>query len=353
MLGSSCAAQGRNALTQCAPFFSVAPMEGLTDAIFRRVHADIFGPLSLYYTPFVTPTVEPRFTVRQMRQIDPVINANLKVVPQLLTRRAADFIWAARALSLMGYTEVNLNVGCPAGTVVAKGKGAGFLREPLALAEFFDRIFEQDLGIAVSVKTRLGWDRPEQFEGLAQLFCRYPIARLIVHARVKTDQYKGHARWQALEAALPVVTRPLGINGDLVTVDDLRQARSRFNRAPQGLAEIMVGRGLMADPALFRKALGGAGVTLAELMHLHTSLWQAYSALFQSRRNATMRMKEHWFYWLNLFAETSDSGQSLTRCSKAIFRAKTESDFTEAIDRIVSEFALLPQARFGWFKPLV
>ena len=112
------------------PLLVVAPMEGLTGFPFRRVHAHFFGAADAYFLPFITPTTLPRFTERQMRELAPGVNIGIKAVPQLLTRRVEDFVWAAKALADLGYDEVNLNLGCPAGTVVAKGKGSGFLREP-------------------------------------------------------------------------------------------------------------------------------------------------------------------------------------------------------------------------------
>ena len=85
-------------------------MEGLTGVIFRQVHSRFFGGADQYYIPFVTPTTLPKFTERQLRELAPEVNAGFEAVPQLLTRRTEDFIWAAKALADLGYTEVNLNL---------------------------------------------------------------------------------------------------------------------------------------------------------------------------------------------------------------------------------------------------
>ena len=119
---------------------AAAPMEGLTTAVFRRLHNQYFGGTDLYYIPFITPTVEPKFTDRHLKELSPEVNSGIPVVPQLLSNRPADFIWAAKALQDLGYKEVNLNLGCPSGTVVAKGKGSGFLRDLYALERFLDEI---------------------------------------------------------------------------------------------------------------------------------------------------------------------------------------------------------------------
>ena len=161
-----------------------APMESLGSVVFRRAHARLFGGVDRYFIAFVTPTREPHFTERQLREIAPEANVGFAAVPQLLTRRAEDFIWAAHALADLGYREVNFNLGCPAGTVTAKGKGAGFLRSPDELERFFAAVFEKPLPIAVSLKTRLGWSDVSEFVRLGDVFNHFPSASVTVQARL-------------------------------------------------------------------------------------------------------------------------------------------------------------------------
>lgn len=233
------------------PLLVVAPMEGLTGFAFRRVHAYFFGQADAYFLPFITPTTMPRFTDRQMRELAPDINVGIKVVPQLLTRRVEDFVWSAKALADLGYDEVNLNLGCPAGTVVAKGKGSGFLREPAELQHFLDKIFDADLPIAISLKTRLGWSDEKEFDLLADVYNHYPqMKSLTIHPRVRTDFYKGDVRENIFKHYFSLLKMPIGYNGDVITTKDIERIENTY----QPLAHIMVGRALMADPALFRKA---------------------------------------------------------------------------------------------------
>lgn len=140
-----------------------APMEGVTGAVYRRAHQKYFPGVDKYFMPFFTPTAAARFTPRQKRELAPALDAGVPTVPQLLTKNAADFIWAANALFDMGFDEVNLNLGCPSGTVTAKGKGAGFLAQPDALDRFFDAVFAVCAG-RISVKTRLGMHDPAEFD---------------------------------------------------------------------------------------------------------------------------------------------------------------------------------------------
>ncbi len=323
------------------PILSAAPMEGLTGFVWRRVHSSVFGAADAYYTPFVTPTMEPRFTDRQLRELAPGVNAGRNVIPQLLTRRAEDFIWAANALRDMGYREVNLNLGCPAGTVVAKGKGSGFLRTPADLAEFFRAVFDRVHGIDISVKTRIGWSEESEFEALADLYAHFPISRLIVHPRLKSDQYKGVARKAVLDRAYARLPMPVGYNGDILTSADVASVCARY----PGVREVMIGRALMADPALIRKAKGGRAATREDLFDFLDALFEAYSSAFGSRKNALMRMKEYWFFMLGMFEGTEPY-------EKAIFKAKGEQEFFAALKPIRERCPLLEHPRCRWFKPL-
>ena len=97
-----------------------APLEGVTGSEFRRAHHQFFPGVDAYYMPFLSPTQDHVFTQRERRNVLPEYNQGFRAVPQLLTKNAEDFLWCAGELSAMGYGEVNLNLGCPSGTVVAK-----------------------------------------------------------------------------------------------------------------------------------------------------------------------------------------------------------------------------------------
>ncbi len=316
-------------------------MEGLTGFPFRRIHHECFGGADAYYLPFVTPTVKPAFTDRQMRELAPAVNAGFRAVPQLLTRSSADFLWAAKALSDLGYDEVNLNLGCPAGTVVAKGKGSGFLKTPYELDAFLHTVFNAELKIAISVKTRIGWSDEDEFERLAQIYNRYPIKHLTIHPRLRQDHYKGELRRHVFDEYYHQMSIPLGYNGDVITESDINAVNCRY----PDLALIMVGRALMADPALFRKAKGGAAATRQELIDWAQILLDTHIEAFGSVKNAMMRMKEYWFFLHNLF-EGSD------KLVKGIYKAKTLEDYEATVCRITQDCPLRTQSLFAWFKPL-
>lgn len=266
-----------------------APLEGLTDAIFRRVHAACFGGADRYYTPFLSPNQNHKFSGREKREI--LENGELPVVPQLLTNHAEHFLWAAGELAALGYREVNLNLGCPSGTVSAKKKGAGQLGDLDALGRFLDEVFAA-CPTAVSVKTRAGVHGPEEFDALLALFCRYPLAELTIHPRVRDEFYEGELHLECYDAALAKCPFPVCCNGEVKTAADAEALTARFPSAHA----LMIGRGGLADPALFRVIRGGAPAGAGELAAFHERLYGAYREAFSGERPVLCRMKEIWSY---------------------------------------------------------
>ena len=282
--------------------FDFAPLDGITKRVFRQVWHKHFGGADRYFVPFLSPTDQHVITPRDRRELENP--EGLPQVPQVMAKRAADFVWAAGALADMGYREVNLNLGCPSGTVTAKGKGAGFLARPVELGAFFEEVFPA-AGLPVSVKTRLGFRDEGEFPVLLEIFNRYPLKELIVHARVREDFYKKPARLTVFAAALPVICAPVVYNGDLFTAEDVDAFARRF---PQ-VEAVMLGRGLLMDPALPRKLAGGPAASREELQVFTQTLYRGYQEAYGHAGSAAQRMKELWFYLIRLF----DSGEKYDR----------------------------------------
>ena len=166
--------------------YYMAPLEGITDSIYRSLHWKYFPGLDRYYTPFFSPTVHRALTNREARELPQADTLDFTVIPQVLTKSAEDFLWFAGVCRDLGYTEVNLNLGCPSGTVTAKGKGSGMLKDPEGLDAFLHDVFNRS-PLPVSVKTRLGLEDPAEFPKLLEIYNRYPIRELTIHPRVRKD----------------------------------------------------------------------------------------------------------------------------------------------------------------------
>ena len=298
-----------------------APLEGITTYPYRNLHHKYFGGVEKYFTPFLAPGPEQGMSVKEMRDVLPENNAGILVVPQILTNRAGDFLLASKKLSEMGYREINLNLGCPSGTVTAKKKGSGFLLYPDDLDRFFDEVFSKN-PLPVSVKTRLGYETPEEFAALLDLYNRYPIACLTVHPRVRKEKYRGPVHLDTFTDALANSRNPVCYNGDLRTADEVRVLETRFPT----VTHVMIGRGLVADPALARKLRGGKGTDRKELTDFLAALYQGYTDFYQGQvPTAAQRMREVWFYLIHLFDDAEKLNKQLRR-----FRTPSEYERIQA-----------------------
>ena len=199
-----------------------APMEGITGYVYRNAHHRVFGGVDRYFTPFLSPGKKRGLRSRELNDVLPEHNEGVPVVPQILTNDWEDFLHTAEILREFGYEEVNLNLGCPSGTVAAKKRGAGFLGYPEELDLFLGRIFDgTDMGI--SVKTRIGVERPEEFERLLAIYRKYPLRELIVHPRVLRDGYGNTPNLPAFLQALEDSPFPVCYNGDLFSREAARE----------------------------------------------------------------------------------------------------------------------------------
>ena len=308
--------------------YDFAPLDGITKVVFRRVWAAHFGGADRYFIPFFSPTDQHILTDRDRREIDPANNGGLPLVPQVMTCRAKDFLWAAEVVADMGYTEVNLNLGCPSGTVTAKGKGAGFLAKPEELDRFLGQMFSK-VRMPVSVKTRLGIQEPEEFARLLEIYNRYPIACLTIHARVQKEKYRGPVHLDAFAQALAESRNPVCDNGDLRTAAEVEALSQRF----PSVEAVMIGRRAVADPALLRKLRGGPAATKEELQAFTQDLYRAYQAFYGQVGTAAQRMREVWFYLIHLF-ENAD------RLNKKLRRFKNPGEYESVEAAIFRDLSL-------------
>ena len=314
--------------------YDFAPMEGLTDSVYRRVHHKHFPGIDRYYMPFLSPTMHQTLTRKEDRELPMADSVGFRAVPQILTKIPEDFLWAAEKCRERGYEEVNLNIGCPSGTVTAKGKGAGMLADPEGLDRFLDAIFSGS-PLPVSVKTRVGVHHHEEFPRLLEIFNRYPIRELIIHPRVRKDFYNTPIREDAFRLAAEVSKNPLCYNGDLCSLEDLEAVRQRY----PGVVSLMIGRGLIGDPGMRTPG----GTTAAKLEAFHNELMEEYITVFGSARNAMFRLKENWRYLICRF----EGGERLFKQ----LRKTTDIDEYRCITtEIFQALPLAPGLKADWIE---
>lgn len=305
-----------------------APMEGITGYIHRNVHHSLFPGISKYFTAFIAPGQKGKFSAREKNDILPDHNRGICTVPQLLTNNPQDFITTAVKLGELGYREINLNLGCPSRTVVTKYRGSGFLAKPGELDAFFAEVFsacggEGSLGeMQISVKTRLGVEEPEEFFRLLDIYNKYPLKELIIHPRTQRDFYSGPVHMDLFAYGAEHSRCPVCYNGDIRTVEDMRALEERFS----ALDRVMIGRGLLVDPALHLQLRGGRMPDRAALRTFHDRIYDWYRQEMPGARPVLFKMKELWAYMGQLF---EDGRRPLKKIRKA--------ERTEAYEAAVEE----------------
>ena len=309
-----------------------APMEGLTDHIYRKLHRQLFPGITKYYTPFFSPTVHRQLTPKERRELPPSADMDHSVVPQLLTKNAEDFLWMAQQCRDLGYNEVNLNLGCPSGTVTAKGKGSGMLQDLYALDRFLSAIFKCP-PVDISVKCRIGFNTPEEFPEILQVFNKYPFKELTVHPRVRSAFYKGDVDLTAFRYAQYNSKAPLCYNGNITSQQDIVSIKETF----PNVSSVMLGRGMIGDPGM----LSPGGTTAEKLEQLYDRLLEEYVAAFGSPRNAMFRLKEHWRYLICKF-ENSE------KLYKRLRKTTDLSEYTDITKTILHTLPLRENLNADW-----
>lgn len=272
-----------------------APLQGYTEAPYRDAHASVFGGIDTYYTPFVR-IERGEFRRKDTRDIEPENNHVAHLVPQLI---ASDVEKAKTILALFiekGYREVSINLGCPFPILAKRHNGSGMLPYPEEVKALLAMV-EQHPEIRFSVKMRLGWESPEECLALAPLLNALPLEHVALHARLGKQQYKGEVDLDAFAAFAEVCQKPLIYNGDLLTVEDIQRIEKRF---PQ-LAGIMIGRGLLANPALAMEYKTGVSLSPEQLREklrtLHATVYARYEGQLQGGDEQMLhKIKPFWDY---------------------------------------------------------
>ncbi|MEL7597667.1 MAG: tRNA-dihydrouridine synthase [Clostridiaceae bacterium] len=311
-----------------------APLEGVTGYIYRNAYQTFFGQIDKYFTPFISPTSNKGFTSRELNDILPEHNQGLSVVPQILTNNAEYFIRTMNELTKFGYNEINLNLGCPSATVVAKHKGSGFLAQREQLDEFLKDIFSK-ASTKISIKTRIGKDSPDEFYELIEIFNKYPLEEIIIHPRIQTDFYKNKPNMGIFKDALALSKNPVCYNGDIFNGSNYRKLAEMY----PSLGAVMLGRGLITNPGLIGEIKNNHAVDKQVTKAFHDAVYAGYQKILSGDKNVLFKMKEFWFYMIHLFAESDKYAKKIRKIVRlcdyeaVIWRLFQELDIEETLLR--------------------
>ena len=302
---------------------TLAPLRGLTDAIYRNTFARHFKGFDQAMAPFITTFQGTKIKSAKLDDLLPENNKNLPVIPQILSKDADQFKTLASMLYDLGYETVNWNLGCPYPMVANKGRGSGMLPEPDKIAAFLETI--ADMPCKLSIKTRIGRRNSDEIKTLLPIFNSFPIEELIIHPRLGVQLYKGMVDLEIFADCLEASTNPVSYNGDICTLDDFNKLSERFPT----LQRWMIGRGALTDPFLPGSI---KGITVPDdylqiIKSFHDDLYNLYSQRLSGNSHLLGRMKAVWFYLAGSFPDNK-------KLLKKIQKTKNISNYRKLLDDI-------------------
>ena len=292
--------------------YYLAPLEGITGYIYRNAYHNCFTDFDKYFLPFITPHESRSFNAKEKNDLIMEHNQGMYVVPQILTKSAKEFIQITEGLRDFGYQEVNLNLGCPSQTVASKGRGSGFLARPQELNAFLEEIFGKT-DMRISLKTRVGKDSYEEWEGLLDIYNQYPLEELIIHPRIQKDFYKNKPNMATFAWAAEHSRNRICYNGDLFTSEDYEE----FTKEYPDVELTMFGRGVLKNPGLLGELKGQKRLDKQKLLEFHDRIYQDYTKAFSGDRNVLFKMKEIWSYQIQLFCDAEKFGKKIHKVQHA------------------------------------
>ncbi len=273
--------------------------------------------------PFVSTHGGRRIKTNHVRDLLPANNRELPVVPQILSKNPVDFVHLANHLYDLGYSCVNLNLGCPFPQVANKGRGSGMLPFPKRVMCFLEETIPQLAG-RLSIKTRLGRYSREEIQHLIPIFNRYPLQEIIIHPRTGVQMYAGQPDLEAFAACIDGLVHPVVYNGDITRREDSHPLAARF----PSVAGWMIGRGVLANPFLpeiLKTGRDACKNKAGRFYRFHDALLESYQTRLSGPVHLLNRMKGFWKYFPKCF-RNSDKGR------KRIHKARTLAQYHDAVD---------------------
>jgi tRNA-dihydrouridine synthase len=279
-------------MTQKKYKITFAPLQGYTDFIYRKIHADFFKGIDTYYTPFLRLPHRNK----DKKDVSPLHNDMNIMVPQIIGGDVEEMKQLMEYVQSLGYQRVDINLGCPFPLIARKGKGSGALKDK----ERMRAILDLKTKMKVSLKLRLGWENTHELLQIMPLINDYSFHSVAVHARLGIQGYKGKTHQNAFQKIYEQCKHPLFYNGDLTTSQEITSIIERF---PQ-LEGVMIGRGLLADPGLADRWKSGEKESIALSFSstyeaFHRALVEEYGDYLEGGEHQLLqKVKTIWDYFL-------------------------------------------------------
>ena len=304
-----------------------APLQGFTEAVWRNVHADVFGGIDGYYTPFLRYE-HGEIRSKDVRDIERKNNRVENLVPQVIAANPDEMRPLLELVANEGYARVDINMGCSFPLQMRKRHGAGLLPHPELVAELMKEVALHP-EFSFSVKMRLGCNSKDEWKELISILNDAPLRHVTMHPRLGIEQYKKPVDVDAFADFYAACKHPVIYNGDLNTLADINRIEQQF---PE-LKGIMLGRGLLANPALGIGYRTGQELTNAEqgnlVRRMHDEMFRQLTPRLQGNTQFLSKMKPYWEYLLP---------DMLKRDKKAILKATTIEKYLSAVNEGLSGY---------------
>lgn len=304
-----------------------APLQGFTEAVWRNVHSRVFGGIDCYFTPFLRYE-HGEIRSKDIRDVERKNNSAKRLVPQIIVADKNEMAPLLDLIRREGYERVDINMGCPFPLQARRGRGAGVLPYPEQVAEIMNEV-RLNSDIEFSLKMRLGWSDKNEWKNLLPVINETPLSHVTMHPRLGVQQYKGTVDIEAFSEFYNECMHPVVYNGDLLSLSDIKRIENDFPR----LDGIMLGRGLLANPALGIEYMNGKELGNKELAALvrkmHDEIYDVMVQRLQGNTQFLSKLKPYWEFLLP---------GMLKRNKKAILKASTIEKYMHAVNNALAEY---------------
>lgn len=305
-----------------------SPLQGFTDFRFRNAFQQYFGGIDTFYSPYIRLNGTLKIKQSYQNDIDPANNTTLEVIPQIITNDAEEFLFVAKYVRSLGYTELNWNLGCPYPMVAKSGMGSGLICNPSKIHAVLERA-HSETDIVVSMKMRMGYEHAQEILEVFPILDQYPLKNIAIHARIGKQLYKGPVDLEAFERCIGSTRHKLYYNGDITSVATFKAMEARFPT----LDHFMIGRGLIADPFLPSMIKNNSSAYPDNRWEIfsafHDTIYQQYDAYLSGPTPIKLKMLGFWEF----FSQSTNNPQ---KTYKAIKKATNPFKYKQAVAQIIA-----------------
>jgi len=310
------------------PILVSAPMSGITDASFRFMIAK-YGKPDVMFTEFVS--CDGLCSDGKERLLKQLIydKSEKPIIAQLFGSKPENFYQSALICKKLGFSGIDINMGCPDKSVIKQESGSSLIKDPLLASKIIEATRKGAGNLPVSVKTRLGYSQIDMEKWIGYLL-KFNLSTLTIHGRTKKQGYGGNANWEeigyvkTLAKEISPKTIIIG-NGDVKTLDDARLKAKKYD-----LDGIMIGRALIANPLFFNKTRQIKDLSIKARFDMLSEHIKIFKEIFKDDNRNFSDMKKFYKSYISDF-----NGASALRFE--LMKARNGDEIKDTVENFLNE----------------